>query len=395
MKLAFCAAMALALLSASTIAASTARTAATPGGLKPGDASPPLAFASTLQAPPANRISLTGLRGKVVVLEFWATWCGPCVVEMPHLNALADAFQGRVQFISIDDEAPAVVQRFLPKQPIHGWLAFDPTRRVFTRYHVRSRPTTVVIGRSGRVLMVGTPRDVTPAVLTAALQTRSPAAKLAETMIPVRAAPASTEPAALLSISIRAAPLSEHFVMGSDDAKVTILNGHPLDIIGLTFNAQPTEISVAGTLPNQGYDIQTDGPGVKEAEILEATGHAFAAMLGLRVHWEDQTRDVFDLVLAPATPVALAATTSTHGEYASYQDDHLHDVKVSMKDLAAHLGRVLGTQVVDTTDLSGRYDVDFKVKARDMADMQRALAPLGLRLVSDRRVLRTLVVNKP
>src|SRR5262245_59501999 len=88
----------------------------------PGDAAPPLSFEKLIQAPDGAVASWDRLRGKFVVLEFWATWCGPCVMAIPHMNALSDAFRGEsVQFIAITSESQAAVSTFLAKKPIHGW----------------------------------------------------------------------------------------------------------------------------------------------------------------------------------------------------------------------------------------------------------------------------------
>jgi len=68
--------------------------------------------------------TLHALAGKAVVLEFWATWCAPCVAAIPHLNELATQFKDRpVVFLSVSDETPSVVEAFLQKHPIDGWSA--------------------------------------------------------------------------------------------------------------------------------------------------------------------------------------------------------------------------------------------------------------------------------
>ena len=57
-----------------------------------GEAPPPLGLETILQAPLGTQASWAILKGKVVVLEFWATWCGPCIAAFPHLNEMAEQF---------------------------------------------------------------------------------------------------------------------------------------------------------------------------------------------------------------------------------------------------------------------------------------------------------------
>src|SRR5262249_54227308 len=126
-----------------------------------------------LQAPPGARVEWPEPKGQVVVLEFWATWCGPCIAAIPHLNDLADHFRDRpVRLVAITDEEPGVIRRFLARTPMRGWVGLGD-EATFAAYGVRERPRTVVVGPDGRVAAVTTPNNLTPELLVAVLAGRA------------------------------------------------------------------------------------------------------------------------------------------------------------------------------------------------------------------------------
>src|SRR5579859_974033 len=111
-----------------------------------GDSPPPLDFETTLQAPQGTHASWPALKDKVVVLEFWATWCMPCIQAMPHLNQMADALKDApVQFIAITDEKEEIVAPFLKKRQIHAWIGLNTDKSMFAQYGVTAIPLTVVV----------------------------------------------------------------------------------------------------------------------------------------------------------------------------------------------------------------------------------------------------------
>ena len=105
---------------------------------------------------------LADQRGKVVVLNFWATWCPPCVEEMPTLERLWRAHREKgltLLAISLDAKG-ANLSRFLREHKLGLPVAADPDSAVAHAFSVRSLPTTIVLDTQGRTMAVALgPRD--------------------------------------------------------------------------------------------------------------------------------------------------------------------------------------------------------------------------------------------
>ncbi len=92
---------------------------------------------------------VAGLRGKVVVVNFWATWCGPCVEELPVLGALAG--RDGVAVVGVNYKEPLdSIERFTAAHPLAYPVLRDRTGDAFKRWSPGVMPATIVIDRTGR-----------------------------------------------------------------------------------------------------------------------------------------------------------------------------------------------------------------------------------------------------
>jgi len=151
--------------------------------LNVGEPAPPLTVEQILRAPEGAVANWQALKGKAVVVEFWATWCAPCVEQIPHWNALAEKFKSRsIQFIAIGYEDPELIAAFLKQRPMAGWIALDPAGATFKAYGVESVPHTVLVDAKGAVRGITSPQQLTEADLEALLGGRE--LRLAEATAP-------------------------------------------------------------------------------------------------------------------------------------------------------------------------------------------------------------------
>ncbi|MCT8340963.1 TlpA family protein disulfide reductase [Flavobacteriaceae bacterium TK19130] len=91
-------------------------------------------------------------KGEVVVLNFWATWCPPCVAEMPSLQALYDSFGDQVEFYFVTSEDTTVVARFMEKNDYNLPIYFQKYRAP-KQLQVTSLPTTFIISKEGTIVV--------------------------------------------------------------------------------------------------------------------------------------------------------------------------------------------------------------------------------------------------
>ena len=101
-----------------------------------------------------NTVSLADYRGKVVFLNFWATWCPPCIIEMPPMEKLHQRFKEKdFAMVAINSqETDAQVKSFFSKYKLSFTALLDSSGEVGTWFGVNSLPTTFVLNKEGRII---------------------------------------------------------------------------------------------------------------------------------------------------------------------------------------------------------------------------------------------------
>jgi peroxiredoxin len=113
------------------------------------DSAPDFALKSTQ----GGNIRLSEHRGEVILLNFWASWCGPCRQEMPLLNALQERYSKlgfNVVGVNVDKDS-ALANKLLKDIPVSFPVLLDDTGVVSASYNVSAMPTTVIIDRDGNM----------------------------------------------------------------------------------------------------------------------------------------------------------------------------------------------------------------------------------------------------
>ncbi|MGD9566999.1 MAG: TlpA family protein disulfide reductase [Sedimentibacter sp.] len=100
-----------------------------------------------------TKIKLSEMRDKYVILNFWATWCGYCVIEMPDLQKLQEAHKDDLLVLTVNvGESKEVVQKFMEENNLDLTVVLDEKMNVANTYGIRSYPTSISVNKKGEAI---------------------------------------------------------------------------------------------------------------------------------------------------------------------------------------------------------------------------------------------------
>ncbi len=353
---------------------------------------PEFKIAKVFNAPVGEIKSLASLKGKVVYLEFWATWCAPCVAGVPRMNRLIESLKGEpVVFLAVTDEPADMIAAFLKTHEFKAWVGVDEAKSSFKAFKNKSRPDGYLIGKNGALLGRIYPdhlqeSDVRDAIAGKfKVKAEDPAHD--DEWPPSRGATGKIFFEAVIS-SASGKPTG---IMGKDNLEANAMPfGH---IVSWIWGVEPDQV-IAEHPPVAAFSVRLKtAPGGLERgrELLK---QAVQDTFGVTVTTESKETDVFLLSLstAPGAPRPQRGDpTLKSGVMASGGGRLLG--KMSMASAAKSLW-MSSKPVIDDTGLEGEYSLDLEWKWKDDAGRDHALATQGLRLAPGRRQVEFLRVEK-
>lgn len=355
-----------------------------------GQAPPPITVESLSNGPAGlDRLEWDALEGRVVLLEFWGTWCGPCIVAIPHLNDLADALEDdeRVVFFSVTYEDRETVEKFLEHRPMHAIIGHDTDRSFVDAFGIRSWPTTLIV-KDGEIVFRGHPSQVSADLLRALADPEADLASLRNRFEALRP-PADLGPwrfADGARVQVMVAP-ADHDApadmnMDTSTGSVRFLTlSRPIDsLLSAAWETDPNRINLDERIDTgQCYRVvfQADPECVSQARRL------LAASLGVLVNERLKRLDGYRVTTGDAEPrlAAPGARGSATSVIGSDNGVRISGLRVALGEFFRNVERSIGRPIEVPDDLARiQFKCDVSVPRDPAAAVAAIRDALGLEL---------------
>ncbi|MGB4772589.1 MAG: TIGR03435 family protein [Chitinophagaceae bacterium] len=376
--------------------------------LQPGEAFPNYLLRPVVNAP-SSEIDVWDIKGKYIILNFWGTWCAPCIPEMDSLGKLQKTFAGRVQIIGISNDDEVKLKNYLKKRPSQVWLASDTTSNLYRQAGFRFVGQSLVLDPNKKIIGVVKSDSINTAWMEKLLAGKTIISN-GETDGPTMGEtgdPFGIDSTVAESFSFRS------FLSGKPSMSMTYLNtaleGRRLtymnvcltslyrDAYGIESRAQLIYEFDENEVCNYDddntlvcFDLLVK-PSQKDSLLL-IMQQKLRTALPFKVRTETRKLSVFVLSLDSSglKPMVSKKSKSVY----SYSGNGFSGSAVPMKTFAGYLANEAGRPVVDETGLVGVFDIETKLTLRSKEEILNSLKPLGLRLEKAERELPVVVISR-
>jgi uncharacterized protein (TIGR03435 family) len=358
---------------------------------------------------PQKSSSLNALKGKVVVLEFWATWCGACLTAMPHLAKLQQTFPDKLRVITISSESEKRIGAFLKSRPSNLWFAVDTGEMISKFFPHQLIPHTVVISPMGEVLAYTSPEAVTALVVDSILTGK-------EVHLPKKVDVAFDSHEALMNKvfpldkiekdrflmqqEIKGAPgFSTTYPLDStyNGRRITAINLSMSDLYRLAYGNVPYKRMMDKTAESdRGAAYCLDIIVKDQKDLLPTLKAELLKRFDVQARMEIQQKTVHILRIVDAEKFKTVRL-NVNGKRTYYaRHGEIDQQGITMGDFARYL-ESFGTEkllVIDETGNSSKFDIKFTFQPENPATLTILLKEMGLGLLKEQRGIEFLVIYR-
>jgi uncharacterized protein (TIGR03435 family) len=350
-------------------------------------------------------ISTDQLKGKVILLDFWATWCGSCIVNMPHLDSLQTEFADQLQVIAISSEEQERLERFSKNKPfsfLYGRDGDDELQEIFPH---RMIPHSVLINAQGEVVAITAPSNITHEIIQKVINGEAIELprKRDNLGFDYRVDYFNKDSTTIESFDIQpynpSIPGFTKFHMNG--RRITMHNttitsmyreAYEMSSDRLTLEIAAEKVDWENTKNRFNLDIIV-APEDKTM-IREILREKLDDALDIKARVEIKELEVAVLFKNDSIPFALTPKSADEKISASSRGDHFSSNQATLNEFRSYLERfgIVGLPVVNETGILGEYKFDFTFDPENPKSFFPALENLGLKIKRATRKIEVLVI---
>jgi len=354
-----------------------------------------------------NEISIRDLKGKIIILEFWATWCGPCLPAMKKLDHLQKDFKDEIEVITVSSENRERLEDFIKRSNTSLRIVSDSTHTTNFKYNVI--PHTIIIDKDGIVRAITHPKNITKEVLNKLISNNEMELDLKDDFYIDPTLEVKTIKTAINSnyrIELKSYEQGKRGVqlLTDSDGNSKGIEMWNRTIPGLYMNL--FEIPTFNRIVFKDGLNENDFPFEKEhrfslkIEVSKKYQNKWKKM-GIKFLNENfdvnakMSSETLDCYVLKNIGNSLKKSASDTTEY-QFMGSILKTKKIKMSQLAEYLENFTALPVVDITGLNEAYDIDLDWQEADPKTLYSELKKYGLKLQKSdkKRPIKVMKVYK-
>jgi len=360
----------------------------------------------TLINAPVNKGNINDFKGQTVLLEFWATYCGPCISAMPHLQDLQKTYKGKLRVITVSNEKESRIKKFIENKPSDLWFAVDTANIFQQSFPLRTIPESVLIDKNGIVVAITEPQNITKQIIADVIAGKKIELPLkddnmvADPYASYFPADSTIQNLFVLQPEIKGLRSSKKNYSNNKafyGRRLTIINFPLMDLYRIAYGDISYRRVLDLTSKSNSIEarrmycmdilVQTDD------DLLPTLKRELKAKFDLQADFEKRSKQVYVLTIADTSKIGHLKPSATQAYKLAYWSGNFNGQHVQLKDIATYLEKtgIIKAPVLDETNNNNYYDITFTYLPEKEGDLKNVLLGLGLQVTKIDREIDMLV----